>query len=191
MKTILNHITNIQTGVFAKPSAEGGIVYLQVKHFDENGLLKTSPHPDLKSESINEKHLIRHGDVLFAAKGIKNFATLYESKNQLAVASTSFFVIRVQENFQNIILPEFLVWFINHPNSQKKLKAKAMGTSIVSISKSVLEELEISIPNLQTQRAILKITQLRYSERNIKSQIETLREKQIQQQIINAITNIS
>jgi len=62
-----------------------------------------------------------------------------------------------------------------------------MGTSIVSISKSVLEELEISIPDLQTQRAILKITQLRNSEQNLKKEIETLREKQIQQQIINAI----
>jgi restriction endonuclease S subunit len=64
-----------------------------------------------------------------------------------------------------------------------------MGTSIASISKSVLEELEIFIPDLQTQRAILKITQLRNSEKYLKQQIETLREKQIQQQIINAINH--
>jgi len=62
-----------------------------------------------------------------------------------------------------------------------------MGTSIVSISKSVLEELEIPILNLATQKAILKITQLRNSEQNLKKEIEILREKQIQQQIINAI----
>ena len=187
MKTTISHIANIQTGIFAKPISEGQIVYLQAKHFDENGQLISSLHPDLKAENITDKHLLQHGDVLFAAKGTKNFAAWYEIKNLPAVASTSFFVIRLQENFQDKILPEFLVWFINHPRSQKILKAKAMGTSIVSISKSVLEELEIYIPDLQTQKTILKITHLRNSEKNLKQQIEILREKQIQQQIFNVI----
>ncbi len=162
-------------------------MYLQSKHFNENGQLHSLLHPDLKANKITEKHLLKHGDVLFAAKGTKNFAAWYESKNQPSVASTSFFVIRVQENFSNKILPEFLVWAINHPAAQKFLKGKAMGTSIVSISKSVLEELEISIPDVQTQKAILKISQLHNTEKRLKQQIETLREKQIQQQIINAI----
>ena len=185
--TILKHIASIQTGIFAKTVSKGEIVYLQVKHFDGKGCLSSLLHPDLKEDNVTEKHLLRHGDVLFAAKGNKNFATWYENKNLPAVASTSFFVIRIQENFKNKILPEFLVWYINQPISQKFLKGKAMGTSIVSISKSVLEELEISIPDLHTQRAILKIAQLRNSEKSLKQEIETLREKQIQQQIINAI----
>ena len=42
-------------------------------------------------------HILRQGDVLFAAKGTKNFAALYESKYHTAVASTSFFVIRVHK----------------------------------------------------------------------------------------------
>ena len=187
MKTTIGHIANIQTGIFAKPIKEGQIVYLQAKHFDENGQLISSLHPDLKVENIPQKHLLQNGDVLFAAKGTKNFATWYESKNLPAVASTSFFVIRVQQYFQNKILPEFITWCINQPASQKFLKGKAIGTSIVSISKSVLEELEISIPVLPMQRAILKISQLRKSEKNIKQQIETLREKQIQQQLINGL----
>ena len=187
MKTTIKHIANIQTGIFAKPSKEGQIVYLQAKHFDENGQLISSLHPDLKAETIPDKHLLQHGDVLFAAKGTKNFAAWYESKNQPAVASTSFFVMRIQESFQNKILPEFLAWYINQPISQKFLKGKAVGTSIVSISKSVLEELEITVPELETQKAILKITQLRNSEKILKCQIESLKEKQIQQQIINAI----
>ena len=187
MKTTLGHIANIQTGIFAKPVATGEIVYLQSRHFNENGQLHALLHPDLKADNITEKHLLRHGDVLFAAKGTKNFAAWYENKNQPSVASTSFFVIRVQENFTKKILPEFLVWLINHPTAQKFLKGKAIGTSIVSISKSVLEELEISIPDVQTQKSILKISQLHNTEKSLKQQIETLREKQIQQQIINAI----
>lgn len=164
-------------------------MYLQAKHFDEKGLLTQLLHPDLKAEQVSEKHLLRAGDVLFAAKGTRNFAAWYESDNLPAVASTSFFVIRLSKNFQDKILPEFLVWLINHPNSQSFLKGKAIGTSIVSISKSVLEELEISIPNLKTQKTILKITHLRNKEKNLKRQIESLKEKQIQQQIWQVIND--
>ena len=187
MKTTLGYIAIIQTGIFAKQVSKGEIVYLQSKHFNESGHIHSLLHPDLKADTITDKHMLRYGDVLFAAKGTKNFAAWFEKTNQPAVASTSFFVIRVQENFSNKILPEFLVWLINHPTSQKFLKGKAIGTSIVSISKSVLEELEISIPDVQTQKAILKISKLYNTEKRLKQQIETLREKQIQQQIINAI----
>jgi restriction endonuclease S subunit len=187
LKTTLGHIANIQTGIFAKPVPKGEIVYLQSKHFNENGQLHALLHPDLKADNITEKHLLRHGDVLFAAKGTKNFAAWYESKNQPAVASTSFFVIRLNDSFQNQILPEFLVWFMNHPISQKFLKGNAIGTAIVSISKSVLEELELSIPDVKTQKAILKISELHKREKKIMHGIEELKEKIIQQQILNAI----
>ena len=63
------------------------------------------------------------------------------------------------------------------------MKGKAIGSSIVSISKTVLEELEISIPNIETQKAILKITNLRNTEKKLKKEIDSLREKQIQQSL--------
>jgi len=184
LKTKLRNISNIQTGLFAKTDSEGDIVYLQAKDFDENGVLRISLHPDLKMKSNFEKHLLKTGDVLFAAKGTKNFATVYERHNQPCVASTSFFVIRLKEN---IILSEYLAWYLNNPIILQVLKSQAIGSSMVSISKAVLEELEVSIPDLQTQRVVLKITQLRNTEKKLKQQIEILREKQIQQQVINAI----
>ncbi len=191
MRATLKDIAFIQTGIFAKPTKEGQIVYLQAKHFDENGILRSSLYPDLKAESITEKHLLQNGDIIFAAKGTKNFAALYENKNRPAVASTSFFVIRLNENFQNKILPEYLTWYLNMASSQNYLKSRAVGSSIVSISKSVLDELDLSIPNLNTQKEILRITHLRNSEKKLQQQIEMLREKQIQQQIINAIKYVT
>jgi restriction endonuclease S subunit len=194
LRVALKHIAFIQTGVFAKPIKEGQIVYLQSKHFDENGVLRSTLYPDLKAESISEKHLLQNGDIVFAAKGTKNFAALYESltagqavKSQPAVASTSFFVIRLNADFQDKVLPEYLAWYLNMAPSQNCLKSQAVGSSIVSISKSVLDELEIFIPDLNTQKAILRITHLRNVERKLQQQIESLREKQIQQQIINTL----
>ena len=184
MNTALKHIATIQTGVFAKPIQKGEIVYLQAKHFDENGEVAETLYPVLDFNSKYEKHLLKKGDVLFAAKGTKNFAAWYNNDNISAVASTSFFVIRL--NKKNV-LPGYLTWFLNHPKTQLLLKTHARGTSIASISKAVLSDLEIPIPDIQKQKIILKIFKLKNKEKKLKRQIETLREKEIQHLLINAI----
>lgn len=160
------------------------MLYLQVKHFDDYGQLQVALFPDLIAGDISERHLLKPGDVLFAAKGTKNFAAVYESHNRLAVASTSFFVIRVKE--ENV-LPEYLAWFLNNHAVQTILKDQAIGTSMASISKTVLESLEINIPNTETQNTILRIAKLRNREKVLKQKIDSLKEKQIQQQIFQAI----
>jgi len=184
LKTTIKDIATIQTGVFAKPATTGDIVYLQVRHFDEFGELVGQLQPDLLAGEVNNKHLLLAGDVLFSAKGTKNFAAVFGSQNLACVASTSFFVLRCLDNS---VLPEYLAWYINHPNSQSFLKGEARGTSIPSISKSMLEILEIIIPAIPIQKLILKIAGLRNRENKLIMQIETLREKQIQQQIFNAL----
>ncbi len=184
MKSLINDIAQIQTGLFAKPAGVGELVYLQSKHFDENGQLHSVLYPDLRADGISEKHLLKEGDVLFAAKGAKNFATVFENHNEPSVASTSFFVIR--PTFDNV-LPHYLAWFLNNHTTQALLKVQARGTSIPSISKQVLEQLELPIPELNIQKAIVAITKLRNQEKSLKQQIESLKEKQIQQIILNAI----
>ncbi|TSA34192.1 MAG: hypothetical protein D4R64_12555 [Porphyromonadaceae bacterium] len=184
MRTKLKNIASIQTGLFARTVSEGEIVFLKAKHFNENGLIVNYIRPELIRSSSVELHLLKPGDVLFAAKGTRNFAAVYDIPDQSCVASTSFFVIRLKENS---ILPEYLVWYLNHPGTLQLLKAQAIGTSIVSISKPVLEELEISIPDMKTQQTILIITKLRIKEKQLKQQVEKLRETQIQHLIIKAI----
>lgn len=184
LKTNLKNIATIQTGVFLKPQSEGEILYLQVKHFDNDFRLFHSVHADLKEYSVNQRHILTPGDILFAAKGSNNFAAVYQNGYPRAVASTSFFVVKI--NDVNII-PEYIAWFINVPNTMEWLKSFARGTSIPSISKSVLEDLEISLPELKVQKAILQIDELRLKEKNIINEIGILREQLIQQQIFNAL----
>lgn len=185
MKTELKHIANIQTGVFAKPVAKGDIAYLQPKYFDELGKLTTNLEPDLNSVGISEKHILKQGDVLFAAKGSKNFAAQFDLKDMSAAASTSFFVIRI---FEKNILPEYLTWYLNHPTTMKFLKAFARGTSIASISKEVLNDLEIIIPSLEKQQLIFKINDLRLTERQHIMKLLSLKQALNQQQLYNALT---
>ncbi len=184
MKKILQEIATIQTGLFAKTVTKGDVVYLQARHFDENGKLIYILEPDLTADVSTNKHLLKPGDILFAAKGTRNFAAVYESYNPPSVASTSFFVMRLTVNN---VLPEYLAWFLNHPDTQKFLKANAMGSSIVSISKAVLEIVEIPVPTIERQQAVIKIASLKIQERRIKKQLNDLQEQYIQHLLIKSI----
>lgn len=183
MKT-LQHIASISTGVFAKTALRGDIVYLQTKHFDEAGTINKDLFPDLISDRALDKHILQIGDILFSAKGTKNFATCYQNSNVPAVASTSFFVIRIKNQG---LLPEFLTWFLNTPEVQQKLKANALGSSMPSISKKVLEALEVPTPSTDMQQMILRIAGLRKQENQIINRIQVLKEDQIQHSLLNAI----
>jgi restriction endonuclease S subunit len=187
MKIKLGNFVSIRTGLFTKTTFEGNIAYLQSKDFDEKGFLSSTLEPELKADKITDKHLLKPGDVLFASKGTKNFAAVYEHKNIPAVASTSFFVIRIKDDFKNKVLSEYLRWFMNQTKSQRFLQGNAIGTSMVSIPKSVLGELEIYIPSIEKQKAILKINDLHNKQKNIRKEIESLIEQKIQQQIFNSL----
>lgn len=184
MKTLLKELAYIQSGVFARPKSSGEVVYLQSKDFNEAGQLTGVLRPSLRRADLSEKHLLRPGDILFAAKGSKNFSAVYESHNQPAAASTSFFVIRLRTE---LVLPGYLAWFLNSAPTLALLKGKAIGTSIPSISKQVLEALELALPPLAKQKTILDISALRKRELSLQMEIETLRAKQIQKLISNAI----
>lgn len=184
MKTELKNIASIQTGFFAKPAPDGEVAYMQAKYFDEDGELAAKLYPDLSFNGKVEKHLLKEGDVLFAAKGSKNFAALYENYGVPAVASTSFFVIRLGDS---VVLPGYLTWFLNHPDTQLLLKGQARGSSIASISKAVLSELEIPMPGIQKQELIVNIFKLRNKEKALKKQIENLQEKKIQNLLVKSI----
>ncbi len=184
MKTKLNNLATIRTGVFEKPENKGEIVYLQVKDFDAFGQLAKDLKPELQPSEVNSKHLLNPGDVIFAAKGSKNFAAVFENHNPASVASTSFFVICLMGNR---VLPNYLAWFLNQTETQKFLKSNSKGTDIASIAKSVLENLEIPVPSLKKQQLILKISQLLQEEKSILQKIDFFRGTQIHSILKNAL----
>jgi restriction endonuclease S subunit len=179
----LGDLAMIRTGVFAKPKPGGQVVYLQAKHFDEEGVITDEVRPELKIDESIGKHLLKPGDVLFAAKGLKNFAYVFRGSFP-AVASTTFFVSTL---IQPGILSDYIVWFLNNPDTLKLIKRQAIGSDIVSISKSVLEKLEVPVASVDDQKRILEIAQLGKREKDLRHEIAELRQLQVQQQIKNAI----
>jgi restriction endonuclease S subunit len=132
-----------------------------------------------------QKYFLRKGDVLVASKGYDHFAVAYKEIIKPAVASSMFIVLKIENKEQ--ILPEFLVWFLNHPKTQTILSGTSKGTDLPSLRKNDIGDLEITIPTIQKQKAVLELHALRQKEKSLHQQIEILRETQLQQQLLNSI----
>ncbi len=185
MEIELKELASIQTGIYAKPSISGEVIYLQFRHFNSERKFDRTVSPDLPLDNKIKKHLLKKDDIIIASKGFSNFAVVCDESIGPAVASSMFLVVK---NIQtNLILPEFLEWYLNLPQTCDYFQNNAKGTGLPSIGKTVLENLKIPLPNIEKQKLILEVVKLRCQEDAIKTKIQKLQEKVINHYLISSI----
>jgi len=93
-------------------------------------------------------------------------------KNTLA--ASYFFILKVKsEN----ILPDYLAWFINQAPAQGYLHNFARrGTHMPVVPKSVFENLKVYVPDIETQKKIVKLISLTEKERNLLQSLQERRD---------------
>lgn len=165
MERYIKEIGKISVGVFERPDKEGKVQCLQVKHFDEGRRFAGMKDLELVTTS---RQLLEEGEVLFAAKGDKNFAVVYWSDMGPSVASPSFLVIRIEDS---AVLPEYLAWYLNHPEVLQEVRILATGSNIKSISKKALECFKVRIPSLGCQREIVGLNNLFCREYEVEKEL--------------------
>ena len=181
----LKDISKITTGIYSKTTSTSSVYYIQARDFDGNYKLFDNLEPSVAMSANIEKHLLTKGDILFASKGFDRFAFMYNNEIAPAVPSSIFMAIRKLEI--NIILPEFLVWYLNHPKTQLYIDRIAKGSVIPSINKKMIGDLEIKIPSINQQKQILRIDLLRKKEIEITNKILKLKSTLLDQKLINVL----
>ena len=179
----LHNIAVIQTGVFAKVAPNPNALYLQQSDFDSRGELRDTAQSTIAVD--NQKHLLTAGDLLLASKGNNNMCVIVPEIEQKCVASPSFLVMRLHD--KSAILPEFVAWYLNLPTVQNTLAAQARGTSIMSISKATLGELEIPIPPIERQKKYIELSKLQKREQELYKTIAERRKQILEYKMIKNI----
>ncbi|MBP9225805.1 MAG: restriction endonuclease subunit S [Verrucomicrobiales bacterium] len=163
MKRILKKLAKISSGYQTRKGVEecsdGSHYLLQIRDFNKSrtsvemrNMVRISP-PGMDPDA----HL-REGDVLFLAKGQKNFAwCVGRLPNFPILAASYFFVLRPLPE----ILGEYLSWFLSQePAQQHFARLATTGAHMPIIRRDVLESLEVSVPDLATQCKIVEIADL-------------------------------
>lgn len=161
MKKSIQDIAEIRFGLYTATDPAEGIPYLQVRQFDEQGLLRNVPDEFIVLDQKTKHHLLQDGDVLFVGKGNRLFAWCYRQTAGSYIASSIFFVLRPKSSS---IYPEYLAAVLNAPQSKAAFQQIGSGTNIFSIRKSELGAFEIPILPLEQQHKIAAIAELYQSQ---------------------------
>ncbi len=160
-KIKIDFISDIRFGFYAKAEKSGSIPYLQVRQFNEHGIIRDEVTDYINLNKKSEPHLLKDGDVLFVGKGNRLFAWCYQHSYGPYIASSIFFVLRPN---QNIIYPEYLAAVLNAPQIKAKFQQLGSGTNIFSIRKSELGATEIKVPPMDDQKKIVALADLHQKE---------------------------
>lgn len=115
-----------------------------------------------------DPYTLKPGDILFQARGSEHFAYCVFEPPADTLASSSFYIIRPRSRS---LLPHYLAWWINQPPAQRYLQTESQSTSMPFVSKAVLAELEVQVPDLQVQETIRRVTDLMHRELVLRQQI--------------------
>ncbi len=184
---ILKDIVDIKVGYTfrGKIHNEDGAdtVIIQLRDINYNLNTINRPSTFINSKKFKSNHFIESGDILFVAKGYRRSAVLYDS-NAKAIATSVFFIIKVNHD---IILPEYLVWFLNNRESQEFFDKMKTGTTTLNIKKEVLQNMEIEVPSMETQNKIVRYNQLSQREFIIMDKIKKKKKALNEQLMLNLI----
>lgn len=183
MKKRLKSIADIQSWQYLRLYKWKDIVYLQAKYFDNFWEPKEKLIPDMGYEYTQKRQLLQKWDILFSAKWTRNFAAIYKEEYWPCIASSTFFVIRLKNKN---IFPEYLAIFINESQWTSYFKNSLSGWTIQSISKQVLEELEIQIPPIEKQKKIIELYTLYKQQLQIYEKLKKKKEILINKIILSS-----
>lgn len=152
----------------------GAIVVIQMKDLTDENRVDCDGLMRIDMEKPKEHHLVRQGDLVFRSRGrITNSAIVADDPGE-AVLAAPLLRIRITDDR---VMPEYLNWFISQMPAQAFLTSCAEGTAQKMISKQSLEGLEVFVPSLERQRAIVEAATLAEEEQRI---IKKLAEKRKQ-----------
>jgi hypothetical protein len=151
-------------------ASTGEIVVVQMKDISSQGDIQWHRCIKTEFESKREPDWLWPGDILVAARGNRNYAVLVDEncpKNR-ALAAPHFYVISVK---RQVVLPEFIVWWLNQGQSQRYFEQSAEGTLTKSIRRTVLEEVPVVLPDLHRQKSVAALARTINKERQTAEQL--------------------
>lgn len=159
----------IQTGYTARSRLEqaggAGALAIQLRDIARDGQIDPEGLGRFTLDDVAERFFVRAGDVIFRSRGDHNTATALDSRfAEPAVAILPLIVLRPKPS---MVTAEYLAWVINQPDAQRHFDTMARGTSIRMVPKSSLDELVITLPDIETQRRIVEVDGLADREQHL------------------------
>lgn len=185
--TCLKDIAEIFSGyafrerVSAFPSGETAVV--QMKNIDSNDNLQLDNVPRVSIPDLNERQLLRQGDLLLRARGLFHTAAVVTQVIERAIAAAPLMVIRLKSP---IAQPDYLRWFLNQQATQSLFVKLAAGSHVQTLNKAAIEDLAVPLPPTDRQTRIANLAELGTRERALAMLIAEKRANMLERKLVQS-----
>ena len=167
-------------------SPAGDTLVIQMKNIDSNDSLQLNDVPRVSIPGLNERQLLRSGDLLLRARGLFHTAAVVTQSIERAIAAAPLMVIRLKSSLAQ---PDYLRWFFNQRATQAELVKLAAGSHVQTLGKVAIEELEIPLPPLDHQSRIATLAELGLRERAVAMTIAKKKERVLEEILVRYARN--
>jgi restriction endonuclease S subunit len=187
---LLRRLANIQSGHHSRgriePLAEGSHFLFQARDVDVHSLTYRIDAmirfcPDLSRRDV----ILKKDDILFMARGIRNYSVLVHDIPAPTLAAAYFFIVRVSNK---VILPGYLCWYLNqYPVEHYLNRQSGRGVHMPVVRRSVLENIEVPVPSLEVQETIVEMDKLMQEEQELLNKLVEKRKELITKACLQAV----
>jgi hypothetical protein len=166
----LKKIAKIQSGFISRgkidPRDDGTCLLLQAKDVDADHLsYRTDALVRFMPRLSGKERLLKSGDILFMARGARNFSVLIDKLPDSVLAAACFFVVRISNPET---LPEYLWWYLNQSPVEEYLKRfSGRAVHMPVVRRAVLESIDIPLPPIKIQKQVSEINKLLQKEQRL------------------------
>ncbi|HFR4142342.1 TPA: restriction endonuclease subunit S [Bacillus cereus] len=176
----LSELATIHTGLTLRQRpyerSDSNLVLMQLGDLDTDGNIDFENMMSVEADFSYKRYLAEEGDIVFRGRGAGiSVGIIPKHECQIAVVAP---LILIRPNY-NVIEPEYLVWAMNSQNAQRQYSLYIRGTSITGIGKKDLENIEIELPDIPTQRKIANLVRLQEKEKELLNQYQKARKNLI------------
>lgn len=164
----------LRSGVDEFPAGDTGVI--QMRNVDPETGVDWASVSRVELPPARRIEFLNPGDVIFSTRGARTYAVALGAAPFPAVCSPHFFVLRIRGL---AVEPRFLAWQINQAPAQEYLQREATGSHILNIRREVIERLEIVIPSLARQAAIVAFAEEATREKRLLSALIENRQQQM------------
>ena len=188
----LKEIAKIQSGYISRgkiePREDGTHFLLQARDVDaERFTYKADRLVRFNPDLSRKDWVLKIDDVLFMARGIRNYSVLINDIPKHTLAAACFFIVRVSSD---PVLPYYLCWYLNQAPVDHYLgRHSGRGVHMPVVRRSALESIDIPIPPLEVQAKIEKLDVLLQNELELFDKLAKKRKELITAACLQALRN--
>jgi hypothetical protein len=155
----------------------GPVAVVQAKDIGQDGTLDLSAVARVDTLPVKgDWPLLRPGDVLMQSRGTSYRSCIIPQGQSAMVAAGGLYVLHPDASRLD---SRYLVVVLNLPGTQAALRKAATGSRILNITRDALKAIEIAVPPLADQRALVELGDLVRRSFEIEQRLYQLRLQQL------------